>query len=57
VLLDKSLYEQKVHDIHKTNVILTMVDGKVVHDAIFGVGDVNATGYAISACFGRTIRF
>jgi predicted amidohydrolase YtcJ len=40
IVLDQNLFDIDVSKIHDTQVLLTMVDGKVVHDAFFGLGDV-----------------
>lgn len=42
IVLDQNLFDIEVSRIHDTHVILTMVDGEVMHDAFFGLGDVKA---------------
>ena len=42
IVLDENLFEIDVYDIHETNVLLSMVDGEVMHDAFFGLGDIVA---------------
>ena len=42
IVLDQNLFDIDVSKIHDTQVILTMVDGEVMHDAFFGLGDVKA---------------
>ena len=42
IVLDQNLFDIPVGKIHETQVILTLVDGKVTHDAFFGLGDVKA---------------
>lgn len=34
VLLDQNLFEVAAHDIHKTNVIMTMMDGDIVYESL-----------------------
>jgi predicted amidohydrolase YtcJ len=42
IVLDRNLFDVEVGKIHETNVLFTMVDGQVMHDAFFGLGDVTA---------------
>lgn len=42
IVLDQNLFDIPVTKIHETQVLLTMVDGEVMHDAFFGLGDVKA---------------
>ena len=39
VILDQNIVEGDPKDIHKTKVLLTMMDGRVWHDFLFGWGD------------------
>ena len=42
IVLDENLFDIDVSKIHDAQVLLTMVDGDVMHDAFFGLGDVKA---------------
>ena len=42
IVLDQNLFDIDVVKIHETQVLLTIVDGEVMHDAFFGLGDVKA---------------
>ena len=40
IVLDQNLFDVEVYKIHETQVLLTMVDGEIMHDAFFGLGNV-----------------
>ncbi len=42
VVLDQNLFDIEVLKIYETQVLLSIVDGEVMHDAFFGLGDVSA---------------
>jgi len=48
IVLDQNLFDINPKEIHKTQVLLTMMDGKVWHDVLYGWGDSNLVDESVT---------